>query len=163
MLRLVINVIFVGVFLNDCLMSHVLCLMSYVSCANINQSSASCLIVPDAEKYGAARWYADVDVGYDDFMEVTVPLVGKEQIGHPDFIVVSQRQVLEFTCRWCEHNQLCKLETDYASDEQRQSIIYKGKGEMKAIENLTKLPLKSLYLSLSSNHSSRNVIMVLYS
>jgi len=30
-------------------------------------------------------------------MEVTVPLVGKEQIGHPDFIVVSQRQVLEFT------------------------------------------------------------------
>jgi hypothetical protein len=31
-------------------------------------------------------------------MKMSFSLVGKEEIGHPDFIWIRQRQVLQFTC-----------------------------------------------------------------
>ena len=50
--------------------------------------------LPDAVEDVAAGEDAHVDVGHDDVVEVALPLVGEEQIGHPDLVRVGQRQVL---------------------------------------------------------------------
>jgi len=53
---------------------------------------------PDAVEDPSVREDAHVDVGHDDVVEMSLSLVGEEQIRHPDFARIGQRQIFEFTC-----------------------------------------------------------------
>lgn len=53
-------------------------------------------ILPNAVEDPAVGEDAHVHVGYDDRVEVALSFVGEEQIGHPHFARIGQRQVLEF-------------------------------------------------------------------
>ena len=47
--------------------------------------------LPDAVKNSSVREDANVDVWYDETVNVTLPFIGKEQIGHPHFLGIRQR------------------------------------------------------------------------
>lgn len=61
--------------------------------------------------------YPDVDVRHDDVVEVSLLLVGEEQIRHPHSVCLGQRQVFQFAWRredaetknettsWCKVNR----------------------------------------------------------
>jgi hypothetical protein len=53
---------------------------------------------PYAVENGAVRKDAYVYVGHDDVVEMTLLLVGEEQIRHPDAISLRQSQVFQPTC-----------------------------------------------------------------
>ena len=54
--------------------------------------------LPNAVENGAIGEDADVDVGHDDVVKVSLSFVGEEEIGHPDFVGIRQREVFDFAC-----------------------------------------------------------------
>ena len=56
--------------------------------------------LPDAVEYFSVGEDANVDVWHYNVMKVTFTLVGEEEIGHPDFVRICQRQILQFTCNF---------------------------------------------------------------
>jgi hypothetical protein len=57
-------------------------------------SSLHIFIIPDAVEDVSIGKDANVDVGYDDVVEMSFSLVGEEEIGHPDLVGICQCQVL---------------------------------------------------------------------
>ena len=57
-----------------------------------------CNVLPDAVEDASVGEDADVDVGHDDVVEVALSFVGEEQVGHPHFVGIRQRQILDFAC-----------------------------------------------------------------
>lgn len=53
-------------------------------------------MLPNAVKDCAVGEDANVDVGYDDIVKVSFPLVREEEIGHPDLVGICQCQVFDF-------------------------------------------------------------------
>ena len=53
---------------------------------------------PDAVEDTSVWEDADVDVGYDNVVKVPFSFVGEEQIRHPHFVGIRQRQILDFSC-----------------------------------------------------------------
>jgi hypothetical protein len=54
---------------------------------------------PDAVEDASVWEDADVDIGHDDVVKVSLSLVGEEQVGHPHFVGIRQRQILDFACK----------------------------------------------------------------
>jgi hypothetical protein len=55
-------------------------------------------VLPDAVEDPSVGEDAHVDVGHDDVVEMSLSLVGEEQVGHPHFVGVGQRQIFDFAC-----------------------------------------------------------------
>ena len=54
--------------------------------------------LPDAVEDVSIGKDANVDIGYDDVMKMSFSFVGEEEIGHPDFVGIRQRQIFDFAC-----------------------------------------------------------------
>lgn len=57
------------------------------------------VLSPDAVEDTAVGKNADVHIGHDDGVEMPLSFIREEQIGHPHFVRIGQRQIFDFTYR----------------------------------------------------------------
>lgn len=64
-----------------------------ISC--MEQASKSTFL-PNTVKYSAIREDANVNVGNNDIVKMSLAFVGEKEIGHPNFVRIRQRQIFNF-------------------------------------------------------------------
>ena len=73
---------------------------------NFNEASVKApAFLPDAVQDVASGEDAHVDVRHDDVVKVALALVGEEQVRHPHFARIRERQVFHATCERVRDNE----------------------------------------------------------